>query len=203
MLRNLMVCGISLCLVFSYAHAGTVEQANSTTNLYALNLSLPESAITYSSSVSQNGKAYGSPLLLAAADEESAKMMTSVEETSVKEYEDRMFTGNKVHKYLGIGSIGAALLTLVAPKEEDGAHEYLAITSAVLGLGAVGTGLAYHNEDISMAGGFKDPDNLHALWAGLGAVGIAVAAAQGPDVPHATFGALGTIAMMIGVKYTW
>ena len=202
MLRNLMVCGISLCLVFSYAHADTVEQANSTTNLYALNLSLPESAASYSS-VSENSNAYGSPLLLAAADDQSTKMITSAEETPVSEYEDRMFTSNKVHKYLGIGSIGAALLTLVAPKEEDGAHEYLAITSAVLGLGAVGTGLAYHNEDISMAGGFKDPDNLHALWAGLGAVGIAVAAAQGPDVPHATFGALGTIAMMIGVKYTW
>ncbi|WP_455202822.1 hypothetical protein [Kaarinaea lacus] len=202
MFRYLIVCGMSLCLGFPYAHAGAVEQANSTTNIYALDLSLPKSAITYSSE-SESSNMYGSPLLLAAAEQETAKKMTSTEETSAGEYKDRTFTGNKIHKYLGIGSIGAALLTLVAPKEEDGAHEYLALTSAALALGAVGTGLAYHYEDISMAGGIKDPDNLHALWAGLGAVAITAAAATGPDVPHATFGALGTIAMMVGVKYTW
>lgn len=201
MFRNLIVCGISLCFGLSYAQAGTIDQISVPDSQRTLDLSLPQSSFSISNSTDYN--VIKSPVFLAAADQPTEPAMANMEATPESEYKDRIFTGNKVHKYLGIGSIGAAILTLLAPKEEDSAHEYLAITSAALGLGAVGTGLAYHYEDISMSGGFKDPDNLHALWAGLGAVGIAMAAGTGPDVPHATYGALGAISMMIGIKYTW
>jgi hypothetical protein len=143
-----------------------------------------------------------SPLFLASAQEQQ-KPNPLTHEAAEPEYKDRLFTPNKIHKYLGIGSIGAALLTVLMPKEEDGAHEALAKTSAVLGLGAVATGFGFHYEDLNMKAGFKDPDNLHALWAGLGAVGIAMAASTGPDTPHAAYGSLGAIGMMIGLKYNW
>ena len=164
-----------------------------------LNLQLPESTkydlARYDEAVS--------PVFLASADDASSSKMKAMVEEEPVDYEDRLFTGNTIHKYLGIGSIGAALLAVLSPKEEDGPHEYFAKASAALGVGAVATGLVYHNEDVSLDGGFKDPDNLHALWAGLGAVGIAMAASTGPDSPHATYGSVGAIAMIIGIKYTW
>jgi len=200
MVKKLIACVVAVCCVIPYAHAGTVEQANTKNNHEYLNLGLSDSTINLAS---ENDSSARPVLYLAAAEEKLSSSMKQEDSGTVSEYEDRMFTGNKIHKYLGIGSVGAALLTILAPKEEDGPHEYLAKTSAVLGLGAVATGLAFHYEDISMDGGMKDPDNLHALWAGLGAVGIGMAASTGPDTPHATYGALGTIGMMIGIKYTW
>jgi len=186
--------------MMSSAIAGTVQQASTQSNHDYLILGIPDSAkIT----PEENDPTAMSVIYLADADEKLSAKMEHSESNEASEYKDRMFTGNKIHKYLGIGSVGAALLTILMPKEEDGPHEYFAKTSAVLGLGAVATGLAFHYEDVSVAGGLKDPDNLHALWAGLGAVGIGMAASTGPDTPHATYGALGTIAMMIGVKYTW
>jgi len=159
---------------------------------------LPESTLV------TDFKSYqSSTLLLLASTQQSESSKTSTEGTEKTKYEDRMFTANKMHKYLGIGSVAAALLTVITPKEEDGAHEILAKTSALLGLGAVGTGFYYHYEDLNKKGGFNDPDNLHALWAGLGALGIAMAAVTGPDVPHATLGSLGAIGMIIGIKYNW
>ena len=204
MVKKLMACIVTLCCAMSYAHAGTqagnTEQANSQNSPNYLNLGLTQSIDNYLEESDSTSK----PVLYLAANEEKlSSTMQPSDSSAASEYKDRMFTGNKIHKYLGIGSVGAALLTILAPKEEDGAHEYLAKTSAVLGLGAVATGLGFHYEDISMANGMKDPDNLHALWAGLGAVGIGMAAATGPDVPHAAYGALGTIGMMVGIKYTW
>lgn len=190
------------CGVLSYTHvacAAAVDKEPAANGSYLLNLDLPESA----RAAAEDRDDTVTPLLIAATDSGSSSGMVTMEEKPEGKYEDRIFTGNKIHKYLGIGSIGAALLTLIAPKEEDGAHEYLAKTSAVLGVGAVATGLSFHYEDVSMEGGFRDPDNLHALWAGLGAVGIAMAASTGPDTPHATYGSLGAIGMMIGIRYTW
>jgi len=199
MVEKLMVCIVTLCCAVSSAYAGTVEQTDSRQKGNNLDLTLHETVKT----AAEENTGTAPILLMAAAEEELSSKMQATDSNAASEYQDRMFTGNKIHKYLGIGSIAAALLTVLSPKEEDGPHEYFAKTSAVLGVGAVATGLGFHYEDISMAGGMKDPDNLHALWAGLGAVGIAMAAATGPDTPHATYGSLGAIGMMVGVKYTW
>ena len=38
-------------------------------------------------------------------------------------YKTLGFTGNEVHKYLGLYFMGAALLSAASPKEFDGPHE--------------------------------------------------------------------------------
>jgi hypothetical protein len=118
-------------------------------------------------------------------------------------YEERYFTANTVHKYLGIGSIAAAGATLLAPKEEDGAHEALARTAAGLGVAAVITGLLFHWDDFDLSNGVSDPDNLHATLTTLGTLGYLVAVSEAPDSGHAGFGGVGAIAMAVGIKMNW
>ena len=200
MFKKLIASVIATCCVVSYAQAASLEQDDKQGVQNYLSLELPETTRI----LPEDRNEIISPVFLAAADNQSSAKMSMVEENAAaNEYEDRLFTANTVHKWLGIGSVVAALVTAVSPKEEDGTHENAAKASAAMALGAVATGLVYHIEDVSMDGGFKDPDNLHALWAGLGAVGIAMAASTGPDSPHATYGSLGAIGMIIGVKYTW
>ena len=200
MVKKMIALVVSLCCMVSIAQAGTVEQTDAPIVRDHLNLEFTQEK---QNSAYDEDSQESSLIYLAAAEQELSNKMQESGSNAASEYEDRMFTGNKIHKYLGIGSIAAAVLTALSPKEEDGPHEYFAKTSAVLGIGAVATGLGFHYEDIGMDGGLKDPDNLHALWAGLGAIGIASAAAIGPDSPHQTLGTLGGIAMIIGVKYTW
>lgn len=117
-------------------------------------------------------------------------------------FEERWFTANKMHKYLGIGSIGAAALTLLAPKEEDGAHEFLGRTAAALGVGAVATGLTFHWDDFDLSEGFDNPDNLHMLLTTLGTLGFLYAVGNAPDT-HGGVGAASAIGMIVGIKMTW
>ena len=139
------------------------------------------------------------PLLLASSDD--AAMMVSDQNSDV-EYRDRMFTANKLHKYLGIGSIGAAGLTLLMPKEEDGTHEAFGKAAAALGVGALITGAIFHRDDINFSNGFKDPDNLHILLTTLGSLGFLNAASEAPD-SHAGSGIVGGLSMAVGIKMVW
>ena len=116
--------------------------------------------------------------ILARADTSNIDM---VDELSGEKYKDRLFTTNKVHHYLGIGAIAMGLISALAPKDEDGLHEDAARVSTLLAAGAVGTGFVYHWEDIGGEGGLSDPDNMHTLLAGLGALGIAISTATAPD----------------------
>lgn len=138
--------------------------------------------------------------ILAQADTSDVNM---VDELSDEKYKDRLFTTNKMHQYLGIGAIAMGLISALAPKDEDGLHEDAARMSTLLAVGSVGTGFIYHWEDIGGEGGLSDPDNMHTLLAGLGALGIAISTATAPDSSHASTGMLGLTAMLIGVKYTW
>lgn len=153
-------------------------------------------------------KSTGTPLMLASADDGNMSMSGGASEP----YQDRMITANKLHKYLGIGSIIAAGLTMIAPKPEvnangevdnGGAHEALADTAAGLGVGAIATGLAFHWDDITLSNSFKDPDNLHITLTTLGTLGYLAAVSEAPDSGHAGFGAGGAIAMAIGIKMVW
>ena len=139
------------------------------------------------------------PLILASADDSGAPMIGSVAQEPFKE---RMITANKIHKYLGIGSLGAAALTLIAPKEEDGAHEALGRTAAALGTAAVITGLTFHWDDIKLSNGFSDPDNLHMALTTLGTLGFLAAVSEAPE-PHGGVGGLGAVSMAIGIKMVW
>jgi hypothetical protein len=139
------------------------------------------------------------PWLLASSD---AAPTSPAMELSNHEFEERMVTANKVHKYLGIGSIGAAALTLLAPKEENGAHEALGKTAATLGVGAVITGFLFHWDDINLGNGMSDPDNLHLALTTLGTLGYLAAVSEAPDT-HGGVGGLGAVSMAIGIKMVW
>lgn len=144
-------------------------------------------------------------LQIASADEANENEATEHDDAAAAKpkFEEHLVTASKLHKYLGIGSIGLAGLTLLAPKEENGAHEYLAKGAAALGVGAVATGLLFHWGDIELDQGFKNPDNLHALLTTLGTLGFLGAVSEAPASGHAGLGAGGAISMALGIKMTW
>lgn len=142
-------------------------------------------------------------LYLASADTTSPAGKGEREKAGKPAYEERYFTANNVHKYLGLGSIIAAGSTLLAPKEEDGAHEALAQTAAALGVGAIVTGLLFHWDDFDLSDGFKDPDNLHVMLTTAGTLGYLAAVNAAPDGGHAGLGGIGAVAMAIGIKMNW
>jgi hypothetical protein len=144
-------------------------------------------------------------LQLASADEANEDEAAEHGGTTAAKpkFKEHLVTASKLHKYLGIGSIGLAGLTLLAPKEEDGAHEYLAKGAAALGVGAVITGVVFHWDDIELNQGFNNPDNLHALLTTLGTLGFLGAVSEAPASGHAGLGAGGAISMAIGIKMTW
>ncbi|MDH5326054.1 MAG: hypothetical protein OEZ68_07270 [Gammaproteobacteria bacterium] len=143
-------------------------------------------------------------LFLAAADTDPNLMQNNTAETDSKTpFQERWFTGNKFHQYLGLGSIGMAVIAAALPKEEDGPHEYFARGAAFFGGAAVATGLAFHFEDLSLKGGFSNPDNMHAALSTLGAIGFMLAIDKAPEGGHAGMGISGTVLMLGGIKYTW
>lgn len=139
------------------------------------------------------------PLMLASADSNS---MTTMANETGHTYEERLITANKLHKYLGIGSLGAALITGVLPKEEDGPHEAFGKAAAALGVGAIITGLIFHWEDFDLSNGFSDPDNLHLALTTLGTLGFVTAVSEAP-AGHAGPGLGGAVSMAIGIKMVW
>jgi hypothetical protein len=108
---------------------------------------------------------------------------------------------NNVHKYLGLGSLGAAALTIVSPKKKGGAHERFADAAAVLGVGAVATGGYAHWNDLDFS--WSDPDTKHGVFGTLGTLGFLLAVAKGGEGGHAAAGALGAVSMAVAIKYTW
>lgn len=123
--------------------------------------------------------------------------------SSASEYKDRLFTANKAHQYLGIGSLALAALAVISPKEYDGAHESFARGAAALGGAAVATGLAFHYEELSLKNGIKNPDNQHALLGALGAIGFGLAVSKGGESGHVGLGVAGGLAMLYAIKITW
>jgi len=125
-------------------------------------------------------------------------------------------TGNKLHQYLGIGSLLAAGLAAVTPPEseseggggggrdsEKGFHHYAGLTAAGLAGAAVGTGLVFHLDDIRLRDGFLDPDNLHALLGILATTAYFVAVTTAPDTSHGGMGVAGAAAMLVSIKLAW
>jgi hypothetical protein len=128
-------------------------------------------------------------------------------------YRERWITGNKLHKYLGIGSIASAGLTLLTVgqanegenggKADGGIHETFARTATALGGAAVLTGLLFHWDDIKLSNGFSDPDNLHMLLTTLGTLGYAEAVNRAPGDGHSGYGSAGAVSMALGIKMVW
>lgn len=108
---------------------------------------------------------------------------------------------NNMHKWLGVGSIALAGVALLAPKEEDGLHEYAGQGAAALGVAAVGTGIYAHWDDLD--GGWSDPDVKHAVLGTLGALGFVLAVSKAPEGGHSGAGGVGAVAMAAAIKLTW
>ena len=111
------------------------------------------------------------------------------------------YSKNRMHKYLGLGSMGLALATLAAPKERGGAHENLAKGAAFLGGAAVANGVYAHWDDMEF--NWDDPDTRHALFGTLGALGFLLAVAQDGEGGHAALGGLGAVSMAYAIKVSW
>lgn len=151
----------------------------------------------------------------AVGDVNSAPMMTEEDDRAFNEYRPPLlFSANKLHQYLGIGSITLATLALLAPKDDDSGHGAFGAGAAALGGAAVVTGLMVHGEDVGFSQGISDPDNLHAIFGTLGAAGFIAAAAQGGEKEddegdgdgsstHATLGVAGYVSMLIGIRIAW
>jgi len=135
-------------------------------------------------------------------------------------FEESYFTGNKVHMYLGLGSLLAAGLTgLSAPDNGDGAvvttkqsstntaHYYFANAAAALGGAAVVSGLLLHFDDLETD--VMDPDTLHMVLTVLGTAGYVYAISKAPKIiggnsnGHASAGIAGAALMATGIYFEW
>jgi len=148
-------------------------------------------------------------LRLASADEGLSSSSAERAEGNVQPNKSRWLTANKLHKYLGLGSISAAGLTVLTAGDDEGGsgdggiHHQLAYTALGLGGAAVLTGLIFHWDDISLANGFSDPDNLHMLLTTLGTLGYARAVDLAPGDGHSGYGSSGALSMLLGIKMVW
>ena len=108
---------------------------------------------------------------------------------------------NNVHKYLGLGSLGAAALTVLSPKGYDGPHEMFANVAAALGGAAIVSGVYSHWDDLDFS--WQDPDTKHATFGVLGTLGYLLAISLDGKANHAAAGSLGALSMIASIKYTW
>ncbi|MDH5545213.1 MAG: hypothetical protein OEZ43_06450 [Gammaproteobacteria bacterium] len=123
-----------------------------------------------------------------------------------------LFSLNKAHQYLGIGSLVLATVAAVLPKPEDeygivdienSWHHRTAVTAAYFGGAAVASGIAFHYKDIRWSKFFKDPDALHAALATLATAAFASTLVLAPEEVHASAGIAGLVSMAVAIKITW
>ena len=127
---------------------------------------------------------------------------------ATSEFHEPWLTTSKTHEFLGLTSLALGALTAIVPKPsrhnyQGSLHQQLAIGAAAFGGAAVGTGLAFHFEDLSFKHFFKNPDNLHALLGTLGVAAYLTAISLAPHEEHAAAGMAGIGSMLLAVKITW
>lgn len=175
-------------------------------NAAELDLSLPAGSL-----YSENAR----PLVLAANDVEVAKAK-GAEAPASEPFEPKMFSGSKVHQYLGVGTAalaGMAFATHIhpvgnVPREVNGTHGELGKAAGIMALATVATGVYAHWDDFSLEDGWSDPDNLHVLLATAGALLMSYAVYQSATqttgtVNHAGMAELGALGMVAAIKLTW
>ena len=159
---------------------------------------------------------------LAAADDAATgvkKSASTAPAAGSSRFEPATFTGSDAHKYLGLATIvGAALTALTAPEEcesncgqtprqTSGTHAKLAKTTVALAAATIISGMLVHWDDIHLADGIRDPDNLHVLLGVTGAALMmyAVNRSKNSAVPvsHAGIAELGALGMVAAIKITW
>jgi hypothetical protein len=147
---------------------------------------------------------------------------TIVAATPAAEFEPKLFTGKKIHEYLGLGTLAlVGLTTLTAPgdgcgtqnctqnsRPVNGTHAEFAKATAVMAIATVVSGLIVHWDDFNFEDGWKDPDNQHVVLGVSGAALLAYAVNKSMNVStgqvsHAGIAELGALAMLVAVKLTW
>lgn len=137
------------------------------------------------------------------------------------EFEEPMFSGGKMHQYLGIATVGAAAATFLThfhpcegpacgtqpPRDTHSTHANLGRATAILAAATVASGLMAHWDDFHMEDGISDPDNLHVLLGVSGAALMAYAinksASSTVPTSHAAMAELGALSMIVAIKLTW
>lgn len=157
--------------------------------------------------------------MLAANDNNVLATKNKVSSVSpATEFEPPFITASKAHQYLGISTVVLGVLTGLThpeeceenncpPRDTNINHAKLAKATVAMAAATIATGLYAHWHDISLAEGISDPDNLHVLLAGTGAMLLAYAVNRSANssvpVEHAGFAETGLLAMVVAVKLTW
>ena len=141
--------------------------------------------------------------------------------TKQTEYESPLFTGNKMHQYLGIATVAAAAGTFLThfhpcegpncgaqpPRKTNGLHANMGRATALLALATVASGVISHWDDFHAEDGFTDPDNMHVMLGVTGAALMAYAinksARSTVPTSHAAIAELGALTMVTAIKLTW
>ena len=137
------------------------------------------------------------------------------------EYESPLFTGSKVHQYLGIATVAAAAGTFLThfhpcegpncgaqpPRKTSGLHANMGRATAILAVATVASGLISHWDDFHAEDGIRDPDNQHVVLGVTGAALMAYAinksARSTVPTSHAAIAELGALTMVTAIKLTW
>jgi len=156
-------------------------------------------------------------IVLAENDADVAKVKSEISaDTPAKEFEPKLFSGKKIHQYLGVTTAALAGMTFMThihpvgngPRDVNGTHAELGKAAAAMALATVASGLIIHWDDFSLEDGWKDPDNLHVLLGVTGAALMAYAVNKSMNtsagqVNHAGYAELGALSMVVAIKLTW
>jgi len=207
----LLLCAASSAMAQQNVVAQELKAAPLTPSVTTLDMAVPPGNF----SPGEATKTYPLPLQLASASTLAPAALEPAPQAEKKSlFKPRLFTANKIHKYLGIGSMVLATATVFVDKGDDdenegggesggGLHQTLGTGAAALGVAAVATGLTFHYDDLKFSNGLRDPDNLHALLGTLGTLGYLYAVQTAGDGGHAGAGILGAASMFYAIKLTW
>ena len=184
-----------------------------------VNLALPTAASFYTRNLlSLNSRSFdsqssnSSAYLLAANEADTVRDQAGITPaTPAVEFRPPLMSGRKAHQYLGLGTLALLGLTAItAPDSErntkpqtSGTHQSLGRATAAMAAATVATGLLFHWDDFHFEDGFTDPDNLHVMLAGAGALVMLYAVSVAPGHGHSSAGLAGGAAMVVAVKLTW
>jgi len=173
-----------------------------------LDLTLPDSKY-----YSQDVKSF----MLAENDADVGKVKTEISADSPsREFEPKVFSGKKIHQYLGVATAALAGMTFMThthpvgdvPRDVNGTHAELGKAAAAMALATVVSGLIVHWDDFSLEDGWKDPDNQHVFLGISGAALMAYAVNKSMNtstgqVSHSGLAELGALSMVVAIKLTW
>lgn len=156
-----------------------------------------------------------------AANDTNILKEKSAPAATQSEYESPLFTGSKMHQYLGIATVAAAAGTFLThfhpcegpncgaqpPRKTSGLHANMGRATAILAVATVASGLISHWDDFHAEDGISDPDNLHVMLGVTGAALMAYAinksARSTVPTSHALVAELGAVTMVTAIKLTW